>query len=578
MTMKKLHILLLLGLLAVPSFALEFGYPLAGEGWYSIKFAFSSTDDLKSGKWTVTEVFVNGLKIRDFAVFQAKKEVFDNAVEGQKPFELKARFNWEGNKDYEIKAALKNDETGKSATLQQKAKSPQLKGYWDPRWKNYLSLIITEDNGYPRKNYPIQATVGLLSQYIRSAEEIRVVRPEKKGQDVTYTEIPCQVYDVIRWEDAKLLSAKEKDEATGKPIIRYHPTTTLSIAFLADLEPYEKACYLVFYNNPAAENPNYATDLRVQGQGLAKTVENSFYKVVLHEKSGMVDEIYEKQTGLKLEHKLETNGAIHWNPGTYSPPHVWSHCSDWENPSFSEEFGPVFYRLRRSSFLPHLKDVAASITYYFYKDCPFIIIESIMEIQNDLFVKALRNAEVVFNKEIFNKAAYKSLEGKVHVIDFAHSRRHPDHVVILRPDTPWIAFFNEEKNIAFSSLFLELSTPNLKGDQASLEQPYIYLQHGPWYYLSRAFVYSFGSNNQTRMLPVRKGSIYYEKNAWIPFSFKKNNYSATIDKYFNMLKYPLWIVEEIETYPESPEGWLVPILTEPFEEGVKEAIGGKKKK
>ncbi len=45
-----------------------------------------------------------------------------------------------------------------------------------------------------------------------------------------------------------------------------------------------------------------------------------------------------------------------------------------------------------------------------------------------------------------------------------------------------------------------------------------------------------------------------------------------------MLKYPLSVVEEIETYPESPEGWLVPILTEAFEEGVEDAIGGKKKK
>jgi hypothetical protein len=45
-----------------------------------------------------------------------------------------------------------------------------------------------------------------------------------------------------------------------------------------------------------------------------------------------------------------------------------------------------------------------------------------------------------------------------------------------------------------------------------------------------------------------------------------------------MLKYPLSIMESIETYAESPEGWVTPILTEPFEEGVERAIGGKKKK
>ena len=51
-----------------------------------------------------------------------------------------------------------------------------------------------------------------------------------------------------------------------------------------------------------------------------------------------------------------------------------------------------------------------------------------------------------------------------------------------------------------------------------------------------------------------------------------------IRKFYNMFKNPLHITEVIETFPESPEGWLVPILTEPFEEGVKDALKGKKKK
>jgi hypothetical protein len=576
--MKKLCILLLVSSLFIPCFAFEFGYPVGGEDWYYIKVIFSNKGELENGKWNITEVQVNGLKVRDFLAYQLKKEVLDKKIDGGLPFEIKARSSWEGDKEYEIKAELKNPEAGKSVSLQQKVKSPARKGYWDFRWKNYLSLLITEESGYQRTNYPVQATVGILSKYLRSPDEIRVVKAEKKGKDISYIEIPCQVYDVIPWEDAKLLSVEERDEATGKLITRYHPTTTLSIALQVNLKPYEKATYLVFYNNPDSKKPSCQTDLRVEGKGLAKTIENSFYKVVLHEKSGMIYEIYEKQTGIKLEHKLETNGAIHWNPGAYSPPHVWSHCSDWENLSFSEETGPVFYSLRRTAALPHLKDVEASITYYFYKDSPFIIMEAIMEIKNDLFVKALRSGEVVFNKEVFDKAAYKTLGGKVNIIDLARSRMHPEHAAILRPDTPWIAFFSQEKKIAFSSLFLELSTSNLYGGEASLEQPYIYIQHGPWYYLSRAFVYSFGSNNQTRMLPVRKGSIYQEKTAWIPFSFKKNGYSLYIDKYYNMLKNPLSIVEKIETYPESPEGWLAPILTGAFEEGVKGAIGGKKKK
>ncbi len=578
MKLKKFCILLLFATLVTSGCALKFGYPVDGEDWYFIQTKFSAEGQTEKGTCEIAEISVNDIKARDFLVYQDRKEAFDRMINTGSPFEVKIRFDWEGDKNYEIKVLLRNPETGKSFWLHEKLKSPSSKGYWNPQWKNYLALLIAEENGYRRTNYPIHTTVGILSKFFHSPEEIRVVKVENKGTNISYTEIPHQVYDITPWADAKLLSIEESDESTGKPITRYHPTTTLSIAFQVNLEPYEKASYLVFYNNPDAGKLSFESDLLVQGKGLAKTIENSYYKVVLDERSGMLTEIHEKETGIKLEHKLETNGAIHWNPGVYSPPHMWSHCSDWENPSFSETIGPIFYALSRTAPLPHLQDVTVSITYRFYKDSPFILMDSVMEIKKDIFVKALRNGEVVFNKEVFDKAAYKSLPEKINIIDFAHSRMHPDHVEVLRPDTPWIAFFNREKNIAFSSLFLDFSTMNLEGGEASLQQPYIYIQHGPWYYLSRAFVYSFGSNNQSRMLPVKKGSVYSEKTAWIAFPFNQEGYFSYIDNTYDMLKYPLSLVEEIETYPESPEGWLVPILTEPFEEGVEDAIGGKKKK
>lgn len=559
--------------------AQEFGYPSEREAWYFIKIIHIKTSNTRNQTWKINRVTVNSNRVRDFVVYQNNNEVFEKSIDGNLPFELKTRYNWTGKSEYKFQIDLLNTETEKPLSVEIKAKSPPMKGYWNPEWKNYLTLSVAEENGYKRLDYPIHATVGILSKYIRSLDEIRVVKLENKGIDVAYTKIPYQVYDVIRWEDQDLLQAEEIDEESGIPITRYHPTTTFSLCFLANLKPNEKASYVVFYNNPSAGKPVYETNLVVSGDGLGKSIENAFYKVLLDEKSGMITEILEKQTDTKLEHKLETNGAIHWNPGTYSPPHSWSHSSDWENPPFSEVTGPIFYSLRRSAPLPHLEDVTVSIDYYFYKDSPVILMESTMQITEDLFVKALRNGEVVFNKDVFSKAAYQSLRGKVHTIDFTKTRMHPDHVITLRPDTPWIAFFNEEKNVAFASLFLDVSTSNILGGGASLQQPYIYIQHGLWYYLSRAFVYSFGSNNQSLMLPVKKGSIYHEKIGWIPFSFQKIRDMRTfIKNSYTMFKNPLHIKEVIETFPESPEGWLVPILTEPFEEGVKDALKGKKEK
>jgi hypothetical protein len=558
---------------------LDFGYPVSGEAWYFVQARMGTAPAAAAGTWTVAKVTINDLRARDFAVIRDGHDQPAPEVRPGAPLELKVRWGWTGKQAYEIKADLLNTQTKATATLSAKNRAPAKRGYWNAAWKNYLSLVVSEDNGFARSNVPVHATFGVLSSYLKSTDELRVVRADRKDNDVVYAEVPFQAYDVRTWNDPKAMSIVEKDSKTGQPIARFHPTTSFSLAFLADLKPREKATYLVFYNNPAARKPSFATDLRVTGKGLGKTVENGFYKAVLHPKSGTIYEVIEKSTATRLEHKLETNGSVHWNPDVYSPPHAWYHCSDWENPAFSEDVGPVFYSLRREAPLPFPKGIQVSITYYFYARSPFILAESTMEIRDDIFVKALRNAEIVFNKAVFTHAAWRGIDGKLQTLDFASSRMHPQHAAVLRPDTPWVAFYSDGKGLGFASLFLDLALPNLHGGSASRQQPYLYIQHGPWYYMSRGFVYSFGSNNQTRMLPVKAGSLYYDRNAWIPFVFKKDKgFAGMLDAAYNALKYPLGLSEDIETYPESPEGWLVPFLTEPFEEGVKDALGGVKKK
>jgi hypothetical protein len=497
--------------------------------------------------------------------------------------EVKARFSWQANQVYELEVQLENVKTKRTAALTEKVSSPALRGYWDPHWKNYLALVVAEESGVERSNFPVQATIGIFANYLRSGHEIRVVKAERAGNDVSYAEIPSQVYDLITWSDAKVLAAEEKDEQTGRPIIRYHPTTSLSIAFLANFKPNEKATYLVFYNNPEAPQPAYSTDLKILGAGaglpIGKTIENSFYKVTLNKKSGVIYEITEKSSKTLLEHKLETNGSIHWNPCLYSPPHTWTHTSDWENPPYVEVNGPIFYSIRIAAPLPFYPQALCSVTYHFYANVPFILVRTTIDITENMFVQALRNGEIVFNKKVFKNVGYKTVDGRVESIDLSRTRMHPDHVVSLRPDIPWVTFYNQDKGVAFANLYLDLAMTNVEGGEASAQQPFVYIQNGPWYYLARGMVYSFGTNNQTRMLPVRKGSVYAERVAFYPFSFKREQgYSAQTDALFNMLKHPLSIQESIETFPETPEGWVAPLLTEPFEEGVEQVIGGKKKK
>jgi hypothetical protein len=560
----------------------EFGYPVAGEPWYYVKGAFelpAVPAGLEGAAWSVDRVLVDGTRTRDFLVYQGGREVDKlgiKAAGGKIGLEVKARHVWRPAAPIEMKVELVEPKSGDIQVLTAAGTAPAGKGYWDPAWGSYLSLIVTEDHGFARTAYPVHATLGVLANYLTTPDEIRVVRAEKRGPDVEYREVPSQVYDVVTWNDPKVLGVEEKDAKTGERVVRYHPTTSFSVAFLADVEAGAKATYLVFYDNPNAPKPAYQTDLSVKkGRGLGRTIENAFYRIVLQEKSGVIYEIVEKTTGIQLEHKLETNGAIHWNPDVYAPPHAWYHSSDWSDPEATEAAGPVFYSLNLKGRLPQPPGIEIGIRYHFYAGSPVVMVETVTTVREDTFVMALRNAEVVFNKAVFTKAAFKR-DGRTEILDFATAKVHPDHAAVLRPDTPWVSFFDEAKGVGFAALYLDLATPNLNGGLASLEQPFIYIQNGPWYYVSRGLVYSFATNNQTRMLPVRAGSVYYDRSAWIAFPFPKaEGIGAYLDGKFNGLKSPLAVREDFETYKESPEGWVVPILTEPFEEGVKGATGGK---
>jgi hypothetical protein len=573
------------GLAAAGKGGPEFGYPVAGEPWYFVKFPLSlepAPAGLADASWSVDGVDVDGTRVRDFLVYQDGREIDKLAVKaagGKIALEVKARYVWRPEAATEMRVQLVEPKSGDIQIVTASATAPAGKGYWDPAWKSYASLVVSEEHGFARKAYPVHATLGVLASYLGSPDEIRVVVAERSGGDIVYREVPSQVYDVVTWNEPKLLGAEEKDAKTGATVVRYHPTTSFGVAFLADVAAGAKATYLVFYDNPVAAKPAYGTDLSVsRGKGLGRTVENAFYRIKLHEASGVIDEIVEKATGIKLEHKLETNGAVHWNPDVYAPPHAWYHSSDWTDPKAEEIAGPVFYSLNLEGTLPQPAGVKIGIRYHFYAGTPVVMVESILTMADDTFVKALRDAEVVFNKAVFTKAAFK--EGaKTKILDFATSKMHPDHAAVLRPDTPWVSFFDEAKGVGFASLYLEMSTPNLNGGQASLEEPFIYIQHGPWYYVSRGFVYSFATNNQTRMLPVKAGSVYYDRSAWLAFPYPKSgDLGGYLDDQYDALKYPLAVREDIETYKESPEGWIVPILTEPFEEWVKGATGGARRK
>jgi len=116
---------------------MEYGYPIAGEAWYSIKAVFLNNPPAGQGAWSVSRVTVNGTRARDFLVFQNGRETAIPEINGDQPFDLKIRWGWQGKAGYEVKVDLEHGKTKKTLTLTEQATAPAKKGYWNSGWKNY---------------------------------------------------------------------------------------------------------------------------------------------------------------------------------------------------------------------------------------------------------------------------------------------------------------------------------------------------------------------------------------------------------------------------------------------------------
>ena len=204
----------------------EFGYPIGGEPWYFVRCALELApvpEELASAAWSIDRVEVDGVRARDFLVYQGGREVDKlgiKAAGGKIALDVKARHVWRPGTSAEMKVQLVEPKSGDIRVLAASGTAPAGKGYWDAAWKNYMSLVVSEEHGFARTGYPVHATIGIIANYLRSPDEVRVVRAERDGEDVVYREIPSQVYDVVTWNDPKVLGVEEKDAETGEKVVR----------------------------------------------------------------------------------------------------------------------------------------------------------------------------------------------------------------------------------------------------------------------------------------------------------------------------------------------------------------------
>lgn len=432
---------------------------------------------------------------------------------------------WQPGMSYEIKlrVRIKNtahaseDDVFLSAT--RTVQAPEEVTVFDQAWKNYKSVVLSETAGINRKSEPVEVLLPFYpdeAQHLKREIRVLAVDPET----YSLTEVPCQVYDIQKFMDEDDLAPDENGIPTRNTPL-WLPTITARVAFLADVSARSSRVFLIYYNNEDAMAKVYQSDLRTQGEMPGLQIDNEQISVVLHPNSGHLDQITLKnKPETPLFHRMETNGAIHWNPGIYNPPKAWTHTADWKPPkNMKSVSGPVITTSEVWDHLRGVPEVDAAIRYQFYPGVPYFISSTTMRINETVGCLALRNAEIVFKRELMTHAAwYDVVRDEVMTYDVS---KMPDLTDLkMEADLPWITFYNEETGIGFAGINLAYANAGLESSPRLLN-PYFYITGGPWIYWTRALSLSFLSSNMQQLIPAMQGNIFYEKWAYLIYETDK---------------------------------------------------------
>jgi hypothetical protein len=443
----------------------------------------------------------------------------------------------------DIKGTDKDEWLSKTVNV----KAPENQQVFDTAWKSYKSVVVSETAGIERKSEPVEM---LLAFYPDEAfdlkREIRVVAVDPKTYDLT--EVPCQVYDLQKYLIEDDLAPDENGKQT-REVPLWYPTLSARVAFMADVPANKSKVYLVFYNNDKAMATTYNSDLKVQGEMPGLNIDNGEMSIVLHPNSGHLDQLtFKNKPNFPLFHRMETNGAIHWNPGIYTPPRPWTHTADWKPPqNVNLISGPVTAITELWGNLRDIPEVDASVRYQFFPDMPYFISTTNMRINETVNCIALRNAEIVFKRELMTHAAwYDIVRDKVITYDVTDM---PDLTDLkMEADVPWITFYNEKEKLGFAGIQLDYSNSGLESRERLLN-PFMYVTGGPWIYWARALSLTFLSSNMQQMVPAMKGNYFTEKWAYLVYEIEDgaNPYQPVLEwkkRLLNPLR--VYLAEEVD--------------------------------
>lgn len=433
----------------------------------------------------------------------------DPNIPSEKEAALHIRCPWKNGREETLEVVCRAEGEDATRVLAVTRVAPSSGGFPFPGWSEHLLLVLSEDFGLARENEPVVTFLTAKRETVGSWEnELRVARYDFVSGEAV--EIPSQV-----------LSENSARDTPGNEA----EYTTCEVAFLADSPPNAKVGYLFIFGNPSAAKPDYSSTLVSRRDASdAITIENPFYEIALHKESGQINDFVSTVFGTG-----EKNGfgcekyRLHYNPDCWAKGRDWSHTNKW-NPPPNEvwEEGPVAIRSRRWGPLPWVPEVEVQVVYHFFDRVPYVLVDSTIDIVEDVVANALRNEEIV-------------IEGSDTAVDHIGWRRKNGEVVykpaelapglsrgmlgIVEPDATYVALVSERNHFGIAGIRLsQFAGSRGKAPPVVANTMTVFADYGwDFKYWSRSLVYPWGDKAPDIPTVLNSGTFYSEKSAYLLF-------------------------------------------------------------
>ncbi|NIA14508.1 MAG: hypothetical protein GWP08_10535 [Nitrospiraceae bacterium] len=495
---------------------------------------------------TVSEVKVNGLAYPAFNVYvdglaRYQSDWITRESATSKNVAVVVRAPWHNKKrtTVELKISVSG---GESVTKRFEGKAPATGGA--PKgWRRYQSVVLHERAGLERVNEPVEFSLAARAENCGDlARELRIYAVDTTGKALT--PVDCQTFDAQEFPGSP--------PGTSNENYLQHPSRSINAVFLASVAAHASKVYLAFYDNPEAPKPKLAaTDLVVTGPALGAMVENQYYKVKLHDNSGQIAS-FELKGREENPVPLLTNSysrAVHWNPDSFSDNGKWGHTFAWDPPEQTvvTARGPILFRITNSGRMPdYTPQIWASVSYSFYAGAPYVKSSSVIEVRDPVNISAIRNGEIVLDTHLVTHLVWQEKTGERRIVRAMHGPNHQDEwAARVDHDVPWVALTNELEDYGLGAVVEASVAFDPKRGEAVTHRPayYLYAHHQwgiPLTYFTRAWVYPFSDYQRGPIIPVKAGSTYVSRMAFVPFLLHSDgDRYADIEGVSQQIKHPL---------------------------------------